>query len=229
MCCGHELFPALPARRERRAATRTMALLDGDQTAAENPLLRRRRRDLPLEQPLASVLVIDDEEVIRSLLVESLSSDGFEVESAVSGEQALEMVRRRRFDLAVTDLKMPGMDGIATMRALKQADRELQVVVMTGYASLDTAIDALKGGAFDYIQKPFKPSEMTSLLKKAMEGLIATLKRDIPRLLAGENFQQRKKVHLQQAQRRELCDDVALPDQFRRLLGQFTLLDNPGG
>lgn len=132
-----------------------------------------------MEQPLASVLVIDDEEVIRTLLQKSLSLDGFEVEAAVSGEEALDLVRKRRFDLAVTDLKMPGMDGIQTLRALKKADRELQVVVMTGYASLETAIDALKGGAFDYIRKPFKPSEMSALLQRAMErsateGLIAT-------------------------------------------------------
>ncbi len=130
-------------------------------------------------QPQASVLVIDDEEVVRSLLAESLAADGFEVETAESGRAALEALRRRRFDLAITDLKMPGMDGIQTLRALKEADREIQVVVMTGYASLDTAVGALKGGACDYIEKPFRPLELGGVLRKAigrsaLEGMLAT-------------------------------------------------------
>ncbi len=130
-------------------------------------------------QPQASVLVIDDEEVVRSLLAESLAADGFEVETAGSGRAAIEALRRRRFDLAITDLKMPGMDGIQTLRALKEADREIQVVVMTGYASLDTAVGALKGGACDYIEKPFRPLEIGGVLRKAigrsaLEGLLAT-------------------------------------------------------
>jgi signal transduction histidine kinase/CheY-like chemotaxis protein len=132
-----------------------------------------------VQQPQASVLVIDDEEVIRTFLVEALSAEGFEVSAAESGEEALKIVRRRRFDLAITDLKMPGMDGIQTLRALKDADRDLQVVIMTGYASLDTAVGALKGGAFDYILKPFLPSEISMLLRRALdrsmlEGLMTT-------------------------------------------------------
>ena len=130
-------------------------------------------------QRQASVLVIDDEPIVRSLLVESLSSDGFDVEAAESGRAALSLLKSRRFDIALTDLKMPGMDGIETLRALKEADREIQVVVMTGYASLETAVGALKGGACDYIEKPLRPLELAPVLQRALdrshlEGLLAT-------------------------------------------------------
>jgi signal transduction histidine kinase/ActR/RegA family two-component response regulator len=115
------------------------------------------------------VLVIDDEKVLRSLLTETLTADGFDVAAVDSGQSALEMLKYRKFDLALTDLKMPGMDGIETLRALREADRELQVVVMTGYGTLETAIGAIQGGAYDYIQKPFHSEDLAPMVRRAME------------------------------------------------------------
>lgn len=117
----------------------------------------------------ASILVIDDEPGLRDMLAYELSQDGFEVETADSGMAAVERVKRRKFDLAITDLKMPGMDGIATLEALRKIDPDMEVIVATGYASVETAIASLKRGAYDYIQKPFDLNELKSLLERAME------------------------------------------------------------
>src|SRR5262252_7855803 len=101
----------------------------------------------------ASVLVIDDEPGVREMLCHELSQEGFEVEMAESGHAAVEAVKRRKFDLAVTDLRMPGMDGVATVEALRSLDSNIEVIVATAYASVETAVACMKRGAYDYIEK----------------------------------------------------------------------------
>ncbi|MHB8878760.1 MAG: sigma-54-dependent transcriptional regulator, partial [Myxococcaceae bacterium] len=117
----------------------------------------------------ATVLVIDDEPGMREMLSYELSQEGFEVETAESGMAAVEAVKRRRFDLAVTDLKMPGMDGVATVEALRTLDPDLEVIVATGYATVETAVACMKRGAYDYIQKPYDLAELKLLLDRAMQ------------------------------------------------------------
>lgn len=117
----------------------------------------------------ATVLVVDDEPGIREMLAYELTEMGFEVETADSGMAAVRALERRRFDLAVTDLKMPGMDGVATVQALRGLDPAIQVIVATGYASVDTAVACMKGGAYDYIHKPFDMDELRLLLERALE------------------------------------------------------------
>jgi DNA-binding NtrC family response regulator len=117
----------------------------------------------------ASVLVIDDEQGIREMLRYELSQDGFEVEMAENGLAAVEAVKRRKFDLAITDLKMPGMDGVATVEALRSLDPKIEVIVATGYASVETAVACMKRGAYDYIQKPFDLTELKLLLDRASQ------------------------------------------------------------
>jgi len=117
----------------------------------------------------ATVLIIDDEPGIREMLSYELSREGFEVETAESGLAAVQAVKRRKFDLAVTDLKMPGMDGAATVEALRSLDPDIEVIVATGYASVETAVACMKNGAYDYIQKPYDLIELTLLLERAME------------------------------------------------------------
>ncbi|MDC0710588.1 response regulator [Stigmatella sp. ncwal1] len=117
----------------------------------------------------ASVLVIDDEPGIRDMLSFELSQEGFDVETAENGMAAVETLRRRKFDLAITDLKMPGMDGVATVEALRALDPDIEVIVATGYASVETAVACMKHGAYDYIQKPYDVAELKLLLERARQ------------------------------------------------------------
>jgi CheY-like chemotaxis protein len=116
-----------------------------------------------------SVLVIDDEPDMRQMLAYDLTQEGYEVATAESGMAAIQAIRNRRFDVAVTDLKMPVMDGVQTLAALKEIDPDMEVIIATGYASLDSAVACLKHGAFDYIQKPYDLEQIRTLLSRALE------------------------------------------------------------
>jgi two-component system response regulator PilR (NtrC family) len=115
------------------------------------------------------LLVVDDEQSMREWLTIALSQDGFEVESAGSGEDALKVLERTPIDLALVDLRMPGLDGLETLRRIKQLDESVSVVIMTAYATAETAVQALKEGAYDYIIKPFKVDELRHLVQNALE------------------------------------------------------------
>jgi CheY-like chemotaxis protein len=117
----------------------------------------------------ATVLVIDDEADLREMLAFNLSGEGFEVETVSCGEDAVQAARQRRFDLAITDINMPGMGGVATVAALKAIDADLEIIVGTGYASVDTAVACMKHGAFDYVSKPYDLPELRLLVDRALE------------------------------------------------------------
>jgi DNA-binding NtrC family response regulator len=116
-----------------------------------------------------SVLVIDDEEVMREILEALLSREGYRVKVASTGEEGLELARSTSFDAAIVDVMMPGIDGIATLEELKKIDEDLPVVMVTAFASVETAISAMKRGAFDYITKPFKNDEVILVVRNAVE------------------------------------------------------------
>ncbi len=115
------------------------------------------------------ILVVDDEESMRDSLSEWLREDGYEVESVESGEKAIERVKKAKWTAALVDLKMPGMDGIETMREIKKIDKDLPIIIITAYATVDTAVTAMKEGAYDYIVKPFNPEEISMMLGKLVE------------------------------------------------------------
>ncbi|HWN86761.1 MAG TPA: sigma-54 dependent transcriptional regulator [Vicinamibacterales bacterium] len=116
-----------------------------------------------------SVLVIDDEEVMREILEALLGREGYRVKVASSGEEGLDLARSTSFDAAIVDVMMPGIDGIATLEELKKIDEDLPVVMVTAFASVETAISAMKRGAFDYITKPFKNDEVIVVVRNAVE------------------------------------------------------------
>jgi DNA-binding NtrC family response regulator len=116
-----------------------------------------------------AVLVIDDEEIMREILETLLSREGYEVRLASSGAEGLEFARALPFDAAIVDIMMPGLDGIATLDELKRIDEDLAVIIITAYASVESAISAMKAGAFDYVTKPFKNDEVLVVLRNAME------------------------------------------------------------
>jgi DNA-binding NtrC family response regulator len=116
-----------------------------------------------------SILVVDDEEIMREILDALLTRDGYDVRLASTGEEGLELARSSSFDAAVVDVMMPGMDGIATLDELKKLDDDLPVLMITAFASVETAISAMKRGAFDYITKPFKNDEVLIVVRNAVE------------------------------------------------------------
>jgi two-component system response regulator PilR (NtrC family) len=116
------------------------------------------------------VLIVDDEQSMREWLTIALSQDGYEVESAASGEDALKVLERTPIDFALVDLRMAGMDGIATLRGIKKIDPTIPVVIMTAYATAETAVQALTiEKAHAYIFKPFKLDELRDHVHKALE------------------------------------------------------------
>ena len=134
-----------------------------------------------------SVLIIDDEEVMREILEALLAREGYRVKVASSGEEGLEYARSTSFDAAIVDVMMPGIDGITTLEELKKLDEDLPVVMVTAFASVETAISAMKRGAFDYITKPFKNDEVVVVVRNAVER----------RQLVAENAALRQSLHAQ--------------------------------
>jgi len=116
-----------------------------------------------------AILVIDDEEIMREILETLLTQEGYDVRLAAAGAEGLELARALPFDGAIVDIMMPGLDGIATLDELKRIDEDLAVIMITAYASIESAISAMKGGAFDYITKPFKNEEVLVVVRNAME------------------------------------------------------------
>ena len=116
-----------------------------------------------------SVLIVDDEESMRHLLSLILRDRGYEVRAVSSGEDALKELRARDYDLVLSDVRMPGMDGLALLREALRLQPELTFIVMSAYGSHDTAVEAMKAGAYDYIGKPFKPDDVVLVLRKAEE------------------------------------------------------------
>ena len=116
-----------------------------------------------------SILVVDDEDIMREILEALLTREGYDVRLAASGEEGLELAKSAPFDAAIVDVMMPGIDGIATLDELKKIDDDLPVLMITAFASVETAISAMKRGAFDYITKPFKNDEVLVVVRNALE------------------------------------------------------------
>jgi two-component system, NtrC family, response regulator AtoC len=112
------------------------------------------------------ILVVDDEEIVRESLSGWLQADGYSLEVAPDGPTAVEKVKAGPYAIMLVDLKMPGMDGLAVLEAVKALRPETAVVIMTAYATVDTAVQAIKHGAYDYLVKPFDPEELSLMTEK---------------------------------------------------------------
>lgn len=115
------------------------------------------------------ILVVDDEMIVCESCQRILEEEGLEVEIALSGAEAFAKMRENPFDIVITDLKMPGIDGMEVLRTLKKEYPDTIVIMITGFSTVETAVEAMKLGAFDYIPKPFTPDEVTIVVKKAIE------------------------------------------------------------
>jgi DNA-binding NtrC family response regulator len=112
------------------------------------------------------ILIVDDELIMRQSLAGWLELDGYQVETAGSGEDALEKMKETRFDILLLDIKMEGMSGLEALKHVKETDPDVAVVMITAYGSISTAIEAMKGGAHDYLLKPFDPEQLGLLIEK---------------------------------------------------------------
>lgn len=119
----------------------------------------------------AHILVVDDEEIMRESLCAWLQEDGFEVEALATGREAMEAVRRKVYDAILLDLKLPDMDGLDILKQCKRYQPNTPVLMITAYGSVDTAIQAMKQGAIDYITKPFNPEELSLTLHHILDDL----------------------------------------------------------
>ncbi|HZY04205.1 MAG TPA: sigma-54 dependent transcriptional regulator [Anaeromyxobacteraceae bacterium] len=114
------------------------------------------------------VLVVDDEEIVRESLGGWLQKDGYDVAAAPDGRSAVERMKGESWNVVLVDLKMPGMDGLQVLEEARRLQPDAAVIIMTAYATVDTAVTAMKLGAFDYLIKPFDPEELTLIMKKVV-------------------------------------------------------------
>jgi len=121
------------------------------------------------DEEAARILVVDDEQVIREILADFLSMEGFVVRTAADGSEALVELSRAHYDLVLTDLKMPKMGGLELLGAIQKHTPNVVTVIMTGFGTVETAIDAMKRGAYDYILKPFKVEEVVHTIRRGLE------------------------------------------------------------
>lgn len=116
------------------------------------------------------LLFIDDEDIVLKSSRRIFAGSGFEIDTASSGDQGLALAMAKDYDIVVTDLKMPGLGGMEVLKALRRDRPGTTVIIFTGYSSVDTAREALKAGAFDYVPKPFTPEEMRNVVANALEA-----------------------------------------------------------
>lgn len=121
-----------------------------------------------------SILIVDDEESVRDSLYNWFIEDGYRVECAENANKALALIEADNFDIILADIKMPGMDGLEMMRRIKLIIPDSIIIVMTAFATVDTAVKALKDGAFDYITKPFDPDDLSHLIRNASKQVTLT-------------------------------------------------------
>lgn len=131
-----------------------------------------------------SILIVDDESSVRNSLADWFKLEGYKADAAEDANSALKKLQENQWDIILLDIKMPGMDGIELQKHIKQIDKNIVTIMITAYASVDTAVQALKEGAFDYITKPIDPDDLSRLIKNAIEQ----------RRLITENIQLRQKI-----------------------------------
>ena len=146
-------------RKEREGALSVSLSLDFTREAKS---LKRAE----VEQPKARILCVDDEEVILDSFRKILVLDGYSIDTVQTGQEALGLLQSHHYDFVFTDLKMPSMDGVEVTKSVKHIRPDIDVVIITGYATVETAVECMKHGAMDYVQKPFTEDELLAFVKK---------------------------------------------------------------
>jgi len=165
---------------------------------------------------LAHVLVVDDEKHILTVLHEALTHFGYRVTCAASGAEALAAIRSELFAAAITDIRMPDMSGLDLLRELKRQDESIEVVVMTGYPTITSAVEALKEGAYDYLSKPLIIDELRHLMQRVMER----------RFLRGEVHSLRTRLG-EELTLNELIGASPAMARVKDIIGKVAITDSP--
>jgi CheY-like chemotaxis protein/glycine cleavage system H lipoate-binding protein len=148
-------------RKEREAILEESIEVDFSKEAVS-----LKRAEVP--NPKARILCVDDEEVILGSFRKILVLDGYSVDTVSSGPEAINLIKSHHYDFLFTDLKMPEMDGIEVTKTVKYLRPDIDVVIITGYATVETAVDCMKLGAMDYVQKPFTEDELLDFVQKSL-------------------------------------------------------------
>jgi len=132
-----------------------------------------------------SILIVDDESTIRQSLQGVLEDEGYQISLAESGEQCLEILRRRAFDLALLDVWLPGMDGLETLEKIREMENAPEIIMISGHGTIETAVRATKLGAYDFLEKPLSIDKTVILIKHAIDARrLRQENRDLKRQLA---------------------------------------------
>lgn len=170
----------------------------------------------PIDWPTSAVLVVDDEEGMRNFLVKTLAPRCGHVAAAPSAEAGEALVARQRFDLIVLDISLPGMNGLAWLRELRERGISCEVILITAFADLDTAIEALRIGASDFILKPFRLTQLLNAVKHSLERA----------RLARENYVLRRTLSQRSAAASALLGDSAVMQALRQALARAAAVDS---
>lgn len=163
---------AAQTRKEREQALDIGLKLDVSEEA-------RTLTRVELENPKARILAVDDEKIILDSLRKMLVLGGYSIDTVESGSEALGLIRKRDYDFVFTDLKMPGMDGVEVTKAVKHLRPDIDVVVVTGYGTIETAVETVQYGAMDYVEKPFTEDELLAFVKTALIKRQARLEKQV--------------------------------------------------
>ena len=152
-----------------------------------------------------NLLIVDDEKIALKNLEHVLRKEGYEIKTTISGQNALKLLNRHEFDVVLTDLKMEKVDGMQILKRCKEANPDIEVIMITGYATVETAIEAMKYGAYHYIAKPFKLDEVRKVVREASEKV--RLKKENRQLRESlENIRDRVKIITQDPQMLRILD-----------------------
>jgi CheY-like chemotaxis protein/glycine cleavage system H lipoate-binding protein len=163
---------AAQTRKEREQALDIGLKLDVSEEA-------RTLTRVELENPKARILAVDDEQIILDSLRKMLVLGGYSIDTVENGSEALGLIRKRDYDFVFTDLKMPGMDGVEVTKAVKHLRPDIDVVVVTGYGTIETAVETVQYGAMDYVEKPFTEDELLAFVKTALIKRQARLEKQV--------------------------------------------------
>jgi DNA-binding NtrC family response regulator len=165
-----------------------------------------------METENARILIVDDETIVRESLGNWFRDEGYVADVAESAKEALEKLTRNNWDVFLLDIRMPGIDGLELQRKIKEAHPDATIIIMTAYASVESAVEAMKHGAYDYIIKPFDPDDLENTVRKALER----------KRLVTENQQLRTKID----ELNLLHEIVGTSDATRRLLEQVAMVSS---
>lgn len=169
----------------RRRHQREKVLEVAVRTDAADEARSLKRTEVP--EPRARILAVDDESVVLDSFRKILVLDGFNVDTVENGPEALGLIQRRDYDFVFTDLKMPDMDGVEVVKAVKHLRPDIDVVVITGYATIETAVETMRHGACEYVQKPFTATELSEFVEKLLikrEARLEAQSRPVVRIVA---------------------------------------------